>query len=66
MYTNTILSFSLFPTELDYFDEAVNYLYKQDYVKTSAGIGVIGISKAAEIALLMGTYFEDTVCAINL
>jgi hypothetical protein len=48
---------------LDYFEEAVNYLCKQDYVNTTAGIGVIGNSKAAEIALLMGTYFEDMVCA---
>ena len=49
--------------ELDYFEEAVDFLYRQNYVKTSQGIGVVGISKAAEIALLMGTYFEDTVCA---
>ena len=50
-----------FDTELDYFEEAVDFLYQQDYVKTSKGIGVVGISKAAEIALLMGTYFEDKV-----
>ena len=47
--------------ELDYFEEAVDFLYRQNYVKTSQGIGVVGISKAAEIALLMGTYFEDKV-----
>ena len=51
----------VFYTELDYFEEAVDFLYRQDFVKTSQGIGVVGISKAAEIALLMGTYFEDKV-----
>ena len=42
----------------------MNYLFEQDFVKTSSGIGVVGMSKAAEIALLMGTYFDDKVCLL--
>ena len=51
-------------SDLEYFEEAVNYLCRQNFVKTSHGIGVVGISKAAEIALLMGTYFDDKVCLL--
>ena len=59
------MCFYLF-AELDYFEEAVNYLFAQDFVKTSSGIGVVGMSKAAEIALLMGTYFDDKVCLLAM
>ena len=58
---NVLIRSILCYIELDYFEEAVDFLYRQNYVKTSQGIGVVGISKAAEIALLMGTYFEDKV-----
>ena len=61
IYCNVFIRSILCYIELDYFEEAVDFLYRQNYVKTSQGIGVVGISKAAEIALLMGTYFEDKV-----
>ena len=61
IYCNVLIRSILCYIELDYFEEAVDFLYRQNYVKTSQGIGVVGISKAAEIALLMGTYFEDKV-----
>ena len=54
---------STFP-ELDYFEDAVKFLCDHEKVRSDKGIGVIGISKSAEIGLLMGTYFGDKVTAI--
>ena len=50
--------------DLDYFEDAVNYLYAHEKIESSKGIGVVGISKSAEIALLMATYFGDKVSAV--
>lgn len=47
--------------ELDYFEEAVDYLLEHKDIQSDCGIGVVGISKAAEVALLMGTYLDDKV-----
>ena len=55
----------LFPlVDLDYFGDAVDYLCAHEKIESSKGIGVVGISKSAEIALLMATYFGDKVSAV--
>jgi hypothetical protein len=48
-------------SELDYFEEAVDALLAHENVKTEAGIGIVGISKAAELCLILGAYLDDKV-----
>ncbi|XP_078366122.1 acyl-coenzyme A thioesterase 5-like [Oculina patagonica] len=49
--------------ELEYFEEAANWLVKHPAVM-SRGIGVMGVSKGAEIALMMAAHRKDVVKAI--
>ena len=42
----------------------MDYLCAHEKIESSKGIGVVGISKSAEIALLMATYFGDKVSAV--
>ena len=39
----------LFFSDLDYFEEAVDFLYSHESICSEKGIGVVGISKSAEI-----------------
>ena len=41
------------PMEMSYFEEAIDFLTKQDVIKSDKGIGVCGISKGAELCLAM-------------
>ncbi|KAL9978504.1 hypothetical protein ACROYT_G016029 [Oculina patagonica] len=49
--------------ELEYFEEAANWLVNHPAVM-SHGIGVMGVSKGAEITLLMAAHKKDVVKAI--
>ena len=44
---------------LDYFEEAVDMLLRMDEIEKKAGIGVMGISKAGDIALSMAAYLPS-------
>ena len=46
---------------MEYFEEALDILLSHESIKSDNGIGVIGISRSAEIALLMGTYLSHKV-----
>ncbi|XP_072024028.1 peroxisomal succinyl-coenzyme A thioesterase-like [Amphiura filiformis] len=48
--------------ELDYFEEAVDWLQSQSFVQPG-GIGVCGVSYGAEIAALMSTNFPEKISA---
>ena len=39
--------------EMSYFEEAIDFLMKQDVIKSDKGIGICGISKGAELCLAM-------------
>ncbi|KAK3580870.1 hypothetical protein CHS0354_032931 [Potamilus streckersoni] len=49
------LPYNLEDIELEYFLEAADWLSSQSFVR-AGGIGVIGVSKGGELALMMGTY----------
>ncbi|XP_016045354.1 bile acid-CoA:amino acid N-acyltransferase isoform X2 [Erinaceus europaeus] len=54
---------SLLELDLEYFEEAANFLVS--HPKTQGpGIGVIGVSKGAEIALAMACYLKQVVATI--
>ncbi|XP_071348777.1 acyl-coenzyme A thioesterase 1-like isoform X1 [Trachinotus anak] len=48
---------------LDYFEEAVQFLKKQDKVG-SKGVGVITLSKTGDVALSMSTYLPDVEATV--
>ncbi|XP_078515775.1 acyl-coenzyme A thioesterase 1-like [Lissotriton helveticus] len=50
---------------LDYFGSAVEFLKKQQQVKLS-GIGVLGISKGADLALSMATFLPGIKAAVSI
>ena len=50
--------------DLDYFEEAVDYLLSRDDVDSSKGVGVCGISKGGEIAYLMSAFMGKKISAI--
>ncbi|XP_078000651.1 acyl-coenzyme A thioesterase 1-like [Glandiceps talaboti] len=49
--------------DFDYFEESLNWFQRQDYIKPG-GVGTIGISMGAELALAMAVYFPDQVKAV--
>nr|XP_020649379.1 acyl-coenzyme A thioesterase 4-like [Pogona vitticeps] len=49
--------------ELDYFGEAVEFLQKQKQVK-STGIGVLGLSKGADLAIALATFSPAVRAAV--
>ncbi|XP_069714211.1 acyl-coenzyme A thioesterase 1-like [Phaenicophaeus curvirostris] len=51
--------------ELDYFEEAVKFLQKQQKVK-GTGIGVLGLSKGADLALSMATFLPGIKAAVSI
>ncbi|XP_010305110.2 acyl-coenzyme A thioesterase 1-like [Balearica regulorum gibbericeps] len=51
--------------ELSYFEEAVNFLRKQQQVKDT-GIGVLGLSKGADLALSMATFLPGIKAAVSI
>ncbi|NXH75417.1 ACOT1 thioesterase, partial [Hydrobates tethys] len=51
--------------ELGYFEEAVNFLQKQQQVKDT-GIGVLGLSKGADLALSMATFLPGVKAAVSI
>nr|XP_006130409.1 acyl-coenzyme A thioesterase 3-like [Pelodiscus sinensis] len=51
--------------ELDYFREAVEFLQKQQQVKDS-GIGVLGLSKGADLALSLATFLPSIKAAVSI
>ncbi|XP_009500598.2 acyl-coenzyme A thioesterase 1 isoform X1 [Phalacrocorax carbo] len=51
--------------ELGYFEEAVNFLRKQQQVKDT-GIGVLGLSKGADLALSMATFLPGIKAAVSI
>ncbi|XP_078000657.1 acyl-coenzyme A thioesterase 1-like [Glandiceps talaboti] len=54
---------NFYDLDLDYFEESLNWFQKQDYIKPG-GVGIIGISFGAEMALAMAVYFPDQVKAV--
>ncbi|XP_052770008.1 acyl-coenzyme A amino acid N-acyltransferase 1-like isoform X1 [Mya arenaria] len=51
--------------DLDYFMEAIDWLLgRRDIIP--GGVGVIGVSKGGDIALMMGTYSPKVKCAVNI
>ena len=42
----------------------MDFLCSHESICSDKGIGVVGISKSAEIGLLMGTYFDDKVSVV--
>ncbi|CAM5121894.1 unnamed protein product [Eretmochelys imbricata] len=51
--------------ELDYFGEAVEFLRKQQQVK-GTGIGVLGLSKGADLALSLATFLPGIQAAVSI
>ncbi|XP_009897270.2 acyl-coenzyme A thioesterase 1 [Dryobates pubescens] len=51
--------------ELSYFEEAVNFLRKQEQVKDT-GIGVLGLSKGGDLALSMATFLPGIKAAVSI
>ncbi|XP_029454504.1 acyl-coenzyme A thioesterase 1-like isoform X2 [Rhinatrema bivittatum] len=51
--------------QLDYFREAVEFLQTQQLVRLS-GIGSLGISKGADLALSMATFLPDIKAAVSI
>ncbi|KFQ29495.1 Acyl-coenzyme A thioesterase 1, partial [Mesitornis unicolor] len=51
--------------ELGYFEEAVKFLQKQQQVKDT-GIGVLGLSKGADLALSMATFIPGIKAAVSI
>ncbi|XP_067414249.1 acyl-coenzyme A thioesterase 1-like [Emydura macquarii macquarii] len=51
--------------ELDYFGEAVKFLRKQQQVKDT-GIGVLGLSKGADLALSLATFLPGIKAAVSI
>ncbi|XP_010221992.1 PREDICTED: acyl-coenzyme A thioesterase 1-like [Tinamus guttatus] len=51
--------------ELSYFEAAVNFLQKQQQVKDT-GIGVLGLSKGADLALSMATFLPGIKAAVSV
>ncbi|XP_008498601.1 acyl-coenzyme A thioesterase 1-like [Calypte anna] len=51
--------------ELDYFEEAVNFLRKQQQVKDT-GIGILGLSKGADLALSIATFLPGIKAAVSI
>ncbi|NWS72001.1 ACOT1 thioesterase, partial [Crotophaga sulcirostris] len=51
--------------ELDYFEEAVKFLRKQQQVKDT-GIGVLGLSKGADLALSIATFLPGIKAAVSI
>ncbi|XP_077178900.1 acyl-coenzyme A thioesterase 1-like [Paroedura picta] len=51
--------------ELDYFGEAVEFLQKQQQVKAFA-IGVLGLSKGADMALALATFWPGIKAAVSI
>ncbi|KAJ7403165.1 Acyl-coenzyme A thioesterase 1 [Pitangus sulphuratus] len=51
--------------ELGYFEEAVNFLRKHQQVKDT-GIGVLGLSKGADLALSMATFLPGIKAAVSI
>ncbi|KAM6459430.1 bile acid-CoA:amino acid N-acyltransferase isoform 1-T1 [Liasis olivaceus] len=49
--------------DLEYFEEASRLLLKHPKVR-GPGLGVIGLSKGAEVALAMGTFLKEIVAAV--
>ncbi|XP_013404608.1 acyl-coenzyme A thioesterase 4 isoform X2 [Lingula anatina] len=56
---------TLMDIDLTYFEEAAEWLSHHPSV-TPGGIGVIGTSKGAEIALLMGIHFPQVKAVVNV
>jgi hypothetical protein len=52
------------PIELDYFEEAVDYLLSLPEVDSSKGVNVCGISKGGELAYMMAAFFGDKIGSI--
>ena len=46
--------------ELSYFEEAIDFLMKQQMIKTDKGIGICGISKGADIALTLSAILSPS------
>ncbi|XP_037995324.1 cytosolic phospholipase A2 beta-like isoform X1 [Motacilla alba alba] len=51
--------------ELSYFEEAVNFLRKQQQVKDT-GIGVLGLSKGGDLALSIATFLPGIKAAVSI
>ncbi|KAJ7344223.1 hypothetical protein JRQ81_000173 [Phrynocephalus forsythii] len=54
---------SMTEVDMEYFEEAANVLLEHPKVK-GPGLGVIGVSKGAEIALAMAAFLEQIVAAV--
>nr|XP_014425748.2 bile acid-CoA:amino acid N-acyltransferase-like [Pelodiscus sinensis] len=53
----------LVEVDLEYFEEAANLLLKHPKVR-GPGLGVIGVSKGAEVTLAMASFLEQVVAAV--
>lgn len=60
MIVNSSHSFSRQPLEMDYFEEAIDFLLDHPKVERSKGVGVCGISKGAEACLAMASTISES------
>ncbi|XP_070613529.1 acyl-coenzyme A thioesterase 1-like [Erythrolamprus reginae] len=51
--------------DLDYFGEAIEFLQKQQKVK-SMNIGVLGLSKGADLAVALAAFYPDIQAAVSI
>ncbi|XP_052269224.1 acyl-coenzyme A amino acid N-acyltransferase 1-like isoform X2 [Dreissena polymorpha] len=56
---------SLDEIDLDYFMEAIDYLLKRDDIIQN-GVGVVGVSKGGDIALMMATHNPKVRAVVNI
>ena len=63
MYEDLPKNFSF---DLDYFDEAVQFMTSHPRVDGARGLGVIGVSKGAEIALHMTSHNPDIKACVSI
>ena len=54
------------PLNLEYFENAVQYMKHHENVDGKNGIGVFAICKGAQIAIMMATYLKDIRCVVSV
>ncbi|XP_049453381.1 acyl-coenzyme A thioesterase 5-like [Epinephelus fuscoguttatus] len=63
LYGHDDMAKNISEVHLDYFEEAIEFLRKQDKVG-SKGVGVISISKSADLALSIASYLPDVEATV--
>lgn len=63
LYGHDDMARNISEVHLDYFEEAIEFLRKQDKVG-SKGVGVISVSKSADLALSVASYLPDVEATV--